>query len=133
MTMFIFHFHSGLRWILLLSVLLLIIRLTTIWLRNSPFKPFDKTLTTVTTSLFDIQLVAGIILLFLMTNGFSAFARHHLEHAFTMLLAIIAVHIPIKWKKRPDPARAKATLIAILVAVALIVAGIARLPQGWNL
>ena len=132
MTTFIFHFHSGLRWVILLGVLISLVRMAMIWLQNGQFRSFDKTLSIVTTSLFDIQLVVGIVLLYLMTNGFAVLPRHQLEHVFTMFLAVIAVHVPMKWKTRPDPIRAKATVIALLVALTLIIAGIARLPQGWH-
>jgi hypothetical protein len=129
---FLFHFHSGLRWVLALGVILALVRYLALWLTAKEFQSFDKTLTTVVTSLFDIQLLVGIILFFMLSNGFSALSGSHLEHGATMLLAAIAVHLPGRWKKSPAPIRAKAHVLALLIAAVLIIAGVARLPQGWQ-
>jgi len=133
MTTFLFHFHSGLRWILVLGLILSIIRYAMIWLGGATFRPHDKTLSTVVTSLFDIQLLIGLVLLYLMSSGFSFLLRHHMEHAVTMLLAIVAMHLPVIWKKSPDSVRARMSLAMLVIASVLVFVAVARLPQGWGM
>ena len=133
MTTFLFHFHSGLRWILVLGLLFSMIRYAMIWLGGSSFRPHDKTLSTVVTSLFDIQLLIGLVLLYLMSNGFSSFLRHQMEHAVTMFLAIVAIHLPARWKKSPDPVRARMSFVMFVVASILVFVAVLRLPQGWGM
>jgi hypothetical protein len=132
MITFLLHFHSGLRWALLLGILVALVRYALVWRASRDFATFDTTLATVVTALFDVQLLAGIAVLYGMSAGFTYFPRYMLEHASTMLLAVVAMHAPARWKRSPGPVRAKAFLFSLAIALFLVLVGISRLPQGWQ-
>ena len=48
-----------------------------------------------------------------------------------MTLALIAAHVGGRFKNAPDNVRYRNGLIAVLVVLALVYVGVARLPQGW--
>lgn len=132
MTTFLFHFHSGLRWVLVLAILIGLIRFAMIWLRQQEFSSMDATLGTVITALLDVQLLLGFILLYMFSTGFSSFHRFDLEHATTMLLAVLVAHLTMRWKKLPGPLRARNSFFTLLAVIILVIAGVMRLPQGWH-
>lgn len=78
------------------------------------------------TGLLDVQLLFGLILLFV-----SGFVRYRLEHAFTMVIAIVLVHMARRWRDAPDTIRFRNNFLVILVAMLLIFVGVYVLPQGW--
>ena len=132
MTTFLFHFHSGLRWILVLAVLVGLVRFLMLWIQEHEYTTFDSTLATVITALIDVQFLVGIVLFYLFSGGFSMLLRYRLEHAVTMLLVVLAAHISVRWKKRAGPVRARNSFVTLLVIILLIFVGVARLPQGWH-
>jgi hypothetical protein len=79
--------------------------------------------------LLSLQWLLGI-LLFLVMSSFSIGYRW--EHALTMTIAVGVSHMHRRWKDAPDAIRYRNSLIIVVVVLALVFIGVARLPQGWS-
>jgi len=121
--------HGEVRWLVALVALIAILRFALGWLRRSEFRALDRGLMAAFSGLLDLNLVLGTILLFGLGGGLM---RHRLEHMATMLLALIVAHLSAIWRRSEDSgAKFRNSLIAILVASALVVVGVVRLRGGW--
>jgi uncharacterized membrane protein YphA (DoxX/SURF4 family) len=79
--------------------------------------------------MMDLQMLLGIIFI---TTGLSPMYR--IEHAVTMILAVVVSHLPAAWKKKEDRIRYRNGLLVLIGVVILIVLGIAVLPGNrWTL
>jgi hypothetical protein len=47
-----------------------------------------------------------------------------------MILALVAVHLPMRWRNAPDTVRFRNTLIAYAIALIFVFIGVALLPGG---
>lgn len=119
--------HSLNRWLILAVGVISAVKFLAGWLGKSSYQPLDQRLMTLYTILLDIQLLLGIILLF----G-DALVRYRIEHAITMLIAIVLAHLSRLWRDKEDPAKFRNNFLAIAIGLLLIVAGIFALPQGWR-
>jgi uncharacterized membrane protein YfhO len=81
--------------------------------------------------LMDLQAALGV--LYFLWNGFAqtGFPAYRWEHAVTMLLAVVAAHLPRMWKNLEDTKRYRNAFLAVLVALLLVFAGIAPIG-GWT-
>src|SRR5258708_35445707 len=91
--------HSLVRWVITLVALALIVRLSVGLLKKQPFDPVAAGLTSAFAGLMDTQMLLGV--LFFLVSGFggTGFPTYRLEHAVTMLLAVIAAHLTRIWQK----------------------------------
>lgn len=119
--------HSITRWIVVVIAIITITKLALGLVQRSPFTKLDRILTMLFSISVDIQLLLGIGLLTMAVIG-----RHQIEHAFMMVLALVAVHVPMRWRKAPDQVRFRNTLISFLIALIFIFIGVALLPGGWS-
>lgn len=119
--------HSIVRWIVVVIAIITIAKLTLGLVQRSQFTKLDRILTTLFGISIDIQVLLGIGLLTTAVIG-----RHQIEHAFMMVLALVAVHVPIRWRKAPDQVRFRNTLISFVLALIFIFIGVASLPGGWS-
>lgn len=119
--------HSLNRWLIVLVALVAIVKFAMGWLQSQPFESRDRALASAFTGLMDLQLLLGIILILGMGFG----PRYRIEHAGTMIAAVVVAHLPAMWRAAPDALRFRNTLFAIVGSLLLIGAGIAVLPQGW--
>ena len=129
----LFKAHSGLRWLVLLVAVISIVAFLLTWLRQSRDSPADRKLMAAFTGILDLQTLLGIILL--LWSGLGAgtgFPRYRLEHAFTMLLAVVLAHLSAKWKNASAALRARNYLFIVLGCLLLVYLGVQRLPQGWH-
>lgn len=121
--------HSGVRWLVLVALLVTLIVSLIAWLRGqgSPRKFMS-----ISTGVMDLQALMGIILL--LWAGFTGggFPAKRLEHAVTMLIAVVVGHLAAKWKSAPPAVQGRNYTITIIVILLLVIAGISRLPQGWG-
>ena len=121
--------HSGVRWLVLVALLVALIVSLLTWLRGqgSPRKFMS-----IAVGVMDLQALMGIILL--LWAGFTGggFPAKRIEHAFTMLIAVVVGHVTAKWKSAPPAVQGKKYTFAIIIILLLIVAAISRLPQGWG-
>jgi len=117
--------HSLVRWLFVLLAAAVIVKFAIGWLQNKSFTPLDRGLLAGLTGTVDLQLVIGLILLI----GYGTYTRHQLEHTFTMILALLLLHImPRRWKESPGAIRFRNNLAVVIVALILIVLGVVVLP-----
>jgi hypothetical protein len=123
---FVQMIHSINRWVIVVVAVVALIKFLIGWLRTSSYQPADRGLMAGYTGLLDLQLLLGIILL--IGLGLN---NYRIEHAVTMLIAIILAHASRLWRGKPDKVKFRNNLLAILAGILLIIAGVAILPQGW--
>lgn len=118
--------HSIVRWIVVIVGVIVAVKLLIGWLQNGKFSSLDRRLSMVFSIAIDVQILIGLITL--LTMGLT---RQRMEHAFVMILALVAVHLPMRWRNAPDAARFRNTLLSFVVALILIFIGVSLLPGGW--
>jgi len=133
------HLHDALRWLLLLSLIVTVLKYLAGWLGQKPWTKTDNVLGIVFTSLMDLQLLTGLVLYFFLSPltkiAFSDFGAamknadlrfYAVEHLVMMLVAVVLVHIGrAKSKKaKTDVAKFKTASIFFLIALVVIVAAI---------
>ena len=134
--------HNTLRWFLLISLVITLVKYVAGWIGNKPWSKIDNLLGVVFTSLMDIQLLLGLSLYFFLSPltkialaDFGAAMKDNnlrfyaVEHFSVMLVAVVLVHIGrAKSKKaKTDNGKFKLASIFFLIALALILGGI-----PWN-
>ena len=129
MYSFFLHLHSGLRYIVLLLVLLAIIRAWADWMGRKPYSEGNRKLNLFAMISVHTQLLVGIVLYFL--SPFVQFTSNTMkdastrywtvEHLTAMIIAIILITVGhSKSKKAPLP-EGKHRAIAIYYTLALVV------------
>lgn len=133
------HLHDTLRWLLLLSLVVTLIKYLVGWMGNQPWKKSDNVLGIVVTSLMDLQLLIGLVLYFFLSpitklamSDFGAAMKdsglrfYAVEHFLMMLIAVILVHIGrAKSKKaKTDLGKFRIATIFYLCALVLILVAI---------
>ncbi|MCS6965798.1 MAG: hypothetical protein NZ473_03420 [Candidatus Kapabacteria bacterium] len=82
--------------------------------------------------LFTLQFLLGAIVFIQKWSGWADVPHHRWEHVAMMVLALVLLHLPLRWQKRLAAARWRRRTAFILVAVGLLgFLGVARLPEGW--
>lgn len=126
---FLLKLHGEMRWLVALVAAAVAARSLIGWSRRAAFTGADRVLMTVFTTLLDLNLLLGLVLLISLPGGFPAF---RLEHALTMVLAVAAAHSWAMWKRSDDSTRKfRNNLFVTLAVVALVLVGVLRLRGGW--
>lgn len=125
----IFEAHSGVRWLVLLMTIVAFGYLVYGLFQKRPYDRTMHRVMTIWSSLVGAQWVLGI-LLFIVLGGFDL--RYRWEHAAIMTVVLIVAHGHIPLKKRDDNLRYRGGLAAVVLAMVLVYAGVALLPQGWT-
>jgi hypothetical protein len=116
--------HGELRWIIVLVAAIVVVKFLIGWLGKRDYTPLDRGLLIGYTSLMDINLLIGLILLF--TYGLSG--AYRLEHAVTMILAVVVAHMSAIWRKSTDsPTKFRNQLLMVVLSLLLVLAGVIRL------
>jgi len=123
---FLLSLHSIVRWVVVVVALIALVKFAAGWLGKMPFKSMDRGLMSGFTGVLDLQFLLGLILLFV-----KGFEPYRLEHAGTMIVALVLVHLARRWRSAPDTIRFRNNFLVILVAMLLIIVGVYVLPQGW--
>lgn len=133
------HLHDALRWLLLLSLVVTLVKYLAGWFGNQPWEKVDNMLGIVFTSLMDLQLLIGAVLYFFLSpitkmalSDFGAAMKnadlrfYAVEHLSMMLIAVVLVHIGRAKSKKAvtDTGKFRIASIFFLLALALIVAAI---------
>lgn len=136
------HLHNTLRWLVLLSLVITLVKYVSGWLGNQSWKKTDNILGIVFTSLMDLQLLTGLVLYFFLSpvtklamSDFGAAMKdpglrfYAVEHFSMMLIAVVLVHIGRSKSKKAktDSAKFKTATIFFLIALVVILAAI-----PWN-
>lgn len=131
----VFHAHSGLRWLILFGVILIIIRSLTGLVSKGAYAKFDKIVGSATVGFMDLQLLLGIVLYFgyspytmsLSFNMSNAEERFwSIEHLVLMLVAITLGHLGKVRANRAETDKKKfvTQLIFFTVSLALMLMAI---------
>ncbi|MEW5985651.1 MAG: hypothetical protein AB1791_03360 [Chloroflexota bacterium] len=124
--------HSIVRWLIVGVGVLAVLDLAVGWLFRRPFGQRDRGLVAAFTGLMDLQVLLGII--FLVWSGLAedGFPFYRIAHGLIMLVAAGAAHLNVRWKTSPDRLRFRTALTAIVIALLLVTAGVAVLPDGLS-
>lgn len=126
---FLLTFHGEVRWLVALTGLVAVVRFGLGSMRGAPFGKPDRIVMAIFTGLLDLNLVLGLLLLFGPQGGMAGF---RLEHATTMLLAVVVAHLSALARRNPRPGTTcRNHLLLVLLALALVVVGVLRLRGGW--
>lgn len=134
----ILHLHDFLRWLLLLSLLITLGKYFIGWTGQKVWTKTDNVLGIIFTSLFDLQLLTGIILYFISPvtkmalSDFgsamkdSALRFYAVEHLTLMIIAAVLIHIgrAKSKKKQNDTDKFKISFAFFAIALVLIIIGI---------
>lgn len=124
--------HSIVRWLILVVFIYAIIRAFYGWLLKKEFSKTDKQVLLVTASLAHLQLLIGVWLYFVSPTVNFFIHNFHIavkqkeyrffgmEHALTMLIAIILITIGSSLAKRKETDTSKFKTIAIWYGLGLI-------------
>lgn len=125
------HAHSGLRWVVLILLIMTILKSFAGWKGNSPFTVGNKKLALFTLISVHIQLVLGLILYFQLVTqesfNFAASMKDPLqryfsvEHIAGMLVAITLVTIGYSTSKRAATDKLKFKKLAIYFTIGLLI------------
>lgn len=127
---FLQNLHGHMRW---LVVLVAVVHLVVLVL--SIAKPMAPKLRKITGAAFagllDLQLLTGLIYLVMRLIDGPALSHHSYEHLTTMLIAVVLMHLAVRWAKNDSGAELKKALLATVVSIGLVVFGVVRLLGGW--
>ena len=129
----LYEAHSGIRWLVLLVLLITLIKLLMTWLGKKEYSKADRGLTSATVGLLDLQFLLGISLIVWYLTQASGLTGYLYEHAGINLVAIIVAHVASKGADLPGPLRARRTVSLLLLSAALIVVAVSRMPNGWSM
>lgn len=140
------HAHSGLRWIVLVLLILAIFKAISGWKGRKAYSSGDKKLALFSLIFTHIQLVLGFVLYFIspkvsFTEGFmknEILRFYTIEHFSLMLVAIGLITAGYSLAKRTESDTAKHKKIAIYFGIGLVLILISipwpfRIPgAGWG-
>ncbi len=123
--------HSWVRWLIVAVAVIAIAKFAVGWLRRAAPQAMDRGLMSGFSGLVDLQALLGIT--YLLGSGLAGagFPGYRIEHAITMVVAVVVAHVPARWRKSEEPAALRNNLLDIAAVLLIIVVGIALLPQGW--
>lgn len=133
------HFHSGLRWLVLLLLVISIINALKKWLSKSDYTKADNILSVLTVESIHIQFLIGLVLYFISPKVIfdtesmkNALLRFFLvEHSLLMLVAVGIVSVGFKGVKKAISSNIKFKKIFIFFTIALIIILLA-IPWPWR-
>lgn len=124
--------HSCIRWLVLLSLLILLIRSYWAWIHHKAFNRKDNILRLITVSIAHLQLSIGLVL-YILSPIVRYFYQHFteavhitqirffgMEHSTMMLLAMTCISIGSIKAKRARLSQDKFKCLAIWYSIALI-------------
>lgn len=121
--------HGLIRWLVALTGLIAVIKFAYGWLSKADYTPLDRRIMSLFTITLDINLLLGLILLFGLGGGFP---MNRIEHATTMILAVVVAHLSAIWRKSENSGvKFRNNLIVVIIALLLVFVGVMRLRGGW--
>jgi len=139
------HAHSGLRWIVLILLVLALVQAVSGWMNKKDFTEGNRKVALFALIFTHIQLLIGLVLYFIspkvaFVEGFmknDVYRFYAVEHLSLMLLAIILITVGFSTAKKAGESILKHKKIAIFygIGLVLILAGIPwpfrELGAGW--
>ncbi|MEO9870702.1 hypothetical protein [Ekhidna sp.] len=132
MYTFLLHLHSGLRWLILVAVIIAVLKSLVGLFAGSNYSKFDKILAVSFVGLMHLQLVIGLVLYFF----YSPFVTYNMgdpvqrfwsvEHIALMLFAVAAAQVGRSISKKTNDAQVKFRFQSIFfgMSLALMLLGI---------
>lgn len=125
---FVLEIHGLVRWLVAVVAMVAIIKFALGWRRQMPYTAADRGIMSAYTGLLDLNLLLGLILFF----SLGGFPMPRIEHASTMIAAIVVVHLSAIWRKSDDAAKVfRNNLIVVVISFALIIVAVVSLRGGW--
>jgi hypothetical protein len=123
--------HSLVRWVVVIVSVVALIWFLLVWLRGTRNEKADRGLMAAFSGSIDLQVLIGAI--YLLWSGFTGagFPRYRIEHAVTMIVALVVTHLSIRWRKSDPKPRARNNVALIVAVLVIVFIGVSRLPQGW--
>lgn len=119
--------HGEIRWLVALVAVIAIVKFALGWLTNAEYKPIDRGLMAAFSGLLDLNLLLGLILI--LTLGV---APNRIEHAVTMVIALVIAHSNSLWRRTTNSSIIfRNNLIAVVLALIVVFIGVVRLREGW--
>jgi hypothetical protein len=112
--------HNIIRWVVVLVALLALARAYMGWLGRREWTPADRRAGVLFGSAMDVQLLLGIILIFL-NGGFGAMGVFLMEHILPMVVAVVLVHVGSILARRAEGDTSRHRMAAIFYTLALLV------------
>ncbi len=123
--------HSLVRWVVVVVAVAALVKFALGFMQKAPPAKIDRALMSGLSGLIDLQALLGIILLggtYLLSGSF---APYRVEHAITMVLAVVVAHAPMRWRKSEESTVLRNNALTILAVLILVIVGVLLLPQGW--
>lgn len=129
MYSFLLHFHSGLRWLVLLGAVAVIVKSILGFVGSQEYKKLDNILAASFVGMMHLQALTGLILYFFLSPFTSSFTFNmkdpnmrfwSVEHLFLMILAIVLAQVGRTKSKKASVAKTKFKLQTIFFAIALV-------------
>lgn len=122
--------HWAVRFAIIVVAVIAILKLAYDWLGKRPFDGMDRGLTAGYSGLMDAQALLGVIVL--LGGGLTAvgFPAYRIVHAVVMIIAVIAAHLPMRWKSASDALRLRNNLLAVVASLLIVFAGLIVLTAG---
>lgn len=118
--------HSGLRYLVLLALVVALVTFLAGWLRKKPFVRPAPLLLSVVVGLVDLQALLGLVLYF---GGRTA--PGIVGHLALMVSAAVALHLVAAVnRRRPQPTRYGLPLVGVVLAAVLILLGILSIGRA---
>jgi len=137
--------HSGLRWLLVISLVIALVRSTIGWLGNKKYTKVDNVVALALVSFTHLMAILGLILYFVSpkvmwtkeTMGNALLRFWSMEHGLIMLIAVVLITVGrVKSKKSTTDLlkHKKGVTFYIFAFIIIIWAGIMKpflLGNGW--
>lgn len=122
--------HSLWRWVVVIAALAALVKFALGWLQRKNPDALDRRLVMAFTTVIDIQVLLGIIVVILIAMG-GVVGMTTIEHVVTMVIAAVVAHLSAMWRKRDDNVMLRNNFFVVLATLVLIVAGVATV-NGWH-
>jgi hypothetical protein len=122
--------HGGWYYLASLALVVAVATFLVNWLRGREWSRLEQRVGLYAIIVVDIQLLLGLILwgVGASLGIIGANAARTIEHPFTMLLAIVLLHVGWVWTKRSDETvRLRNGALTFVVAGLLVLAGLTRI------
>lgn len=126
---FLLHFHSGLRWLILLAAVVAILKSVIGLFAGGKYAKLDNILAASFVGMMHLQLLTGLILYFFLSPFTSNFNFNmsdpvqrfwSVEHLSLMLFAVVAAQMGRSISKKSDDAQVKFRFQSIFFVISLV-------------
>lgn len=128
------HTHSLVRWLVVIAAVAAVIKFGLGLAQNTEYDSLARRIMLAFSGLTSLQWLIGIIFLVVLGSNTGTFGiRYWWEHAVVMTVAVAVSHMHNRWKNADSQIRYRNGLLIVLAVLALVVVGVALLPQGWRI